>query len=62
MPQYNIKKCYQVFSGEPDGEPMDVMSEDQLFAWLNCRGFAEASKIINEVDYKKLVTIELQQT
>jgi len=47
---FSIKKMYHVFRGEPMSEPMDVMSESQLYAWLQCG--EEASKLIDNVDDK----------
>jgi len=52
---FSIKKMYHVFRGEPMSEPMDVMSESQLYAWLQCgEGLSaeEASKLIDDVDDK----------
>ena len=56
----SIKKMYHVFRGEPTSEPMDVMSESQLYAWLQCgEGLSaqEASDKIADVDSKGEVEI-----
>ncbi|HEU0048290.1 MAG TPA: hypothetical protein VFQ43_11875 [Nitrososphaera sp.] len=39
---FTIAKNYKVFNGDNStGEPMDEMTEQQLYAWLRSRGFSE---------------------
>lgn len=30
---------FRVFQGSPEGEPMDEMTDDQLYGWLCARGY-----------------------
>jgi len=59
--KFTIVKGYKVFNGEPWGEPMDEPTEDQLYGWLQARGYSEeqAAKIIEQVDNNGSVKIVL---
>jgi hypothetical protein len=49
---FAILKHYRVFQGRSAGEPMDIMDEDKLVAWLRARGYSEmeAEKAVEKAD------------
>jgi hypothetical protein len=62
MGKFTVKRMYHVFRGEPTGEPLDMMSEEQLQACLNCSdAIAPAlKKLWEDLRYYGVGNIELK--
>ena len=60
---FTITKSYEIFQGEPKGEPMDESTENQLFGRLRARGYSEdeASKLIEDINANGHVSIHISK-
>jgi len=60
---FTITKTYRIFQGQPVGEPMDEMSEDQLYGWLGSRGCSEeeASALVEELGSENSIQIDFPE-
>lgn len=52
---------FHVFEGMPGGEPMDEMTEDQLYAWLCARGYSpeDAGDLVSIIEAKGVLQVRL---
>jgi hypothetical protein len=63
MSKFTVKRMFHVFRGEPTGEPLDTMSEEQLQASLKCSIVSESAveKLWDDLRYYGVGNVELEQ-